>query len=72
MQKQAKAPIKGVLSAFFVAEASAGNCRRQVFDLEKGTDGDSVLKKPTERCGHRLRAASGRHRTTGNTPEPDG
>lgn len=25
MQKQAKAPIKGVLSAFFVARASVGN-----------------------------------------------
>ena len=37
----------------------------------KGSEGDSVLKNPTERCGHRLRAASGGNKTIGNTPEPD-
>ena len=38
---------------------------------QKGNEGDSVSKKPTERCGHRLRAASGGQETIGNTPEPD-
>ena len=37
----------------------------------KGSEGASVLKNPTERCGHRLRAASGGNKTIGNTPEPD-
>ena len=37
---------------------------------QKGNEGDSVSKKPTERCGHRLRAASGGQETIGNTPEP--
>ncbi len=37
----------------------------------KGSEGDSVSKNPTERRGHRLRAASGGNRTIGNTPEPD-
>ena len=47
----------GVLSAFLYNQ--------------KGNEGDSVSKKPTERCGHRLRAASGGQETIGNTPEPD-
>lgn len=40
-------------------------------DHKKGSEGDSVLKNPTERRGHRLRAASGGRKTIGNTPEPD-
>lgn len=37
----------------------------------KGSEGDSVLKNPTERRGHWLRAVSGGQKTIGNTPEPD-
>lgn len=59
-REQARAPDKGVLSVFLYLKSIKGN------------DGDSVSKKPTERCGHRLRAASGRQETIGNTPEPDG
>lgn len=40
-------------------------------DHKKGSEGDSVLKNPTERRGHRLRAASGGRKTIGNTLEPD-
>lgn len=38
----------------------------------KSSEGDSVLRNPTERSGRRLRAASGGAKTIGNTLEPVG